>query len=191
MSGNAKPVRLTEDEQPELWGADELPCRPVLQKITREYLHTGSTVSKDHVRVGFIIKTYLELGEIARTCRTCGCSPNTLKVLMNEAEAAGKVDGFKQRVNDKFGLMLEMGQEKAIREYRADRVPPPALSINIGVAYDKKALMDGEATSRVEAIAAAPVEREHVLAYLAAKQIKAPALEVISSEEPQKPQGKP
>jgi hypothetical protein len=56
----------------------------------------------------------------------------------------------------------------------------------VGVALDKKALIDGDPTARVEATVHAPLGVQDVLAYLKAKGLPVPSIDVESTVNPAK-----
>jgi hypothetical protein len=57
----------------------------------------------------------------------------------------------------------------------------------LGVCIEKKALLDGDATSRIETVESKPVEVGDIAAYLRARGVAAPAIDVESTVSPTEP----
>ena len=194
MPRKAKSPLLAETLQPALFLPSEMPELPALAEAAKQFLHTGKITCKNEERAAAIASKYLETGSLLATARWFHVSPNTVKAVTEVYEATGKLDDLKQRMSRKLGTIIELTSDRSIEALEAGKVPPNVLPIMLGVAIEKKALLDGEATQRVETIRAEPLDASDVLAYLRSKAIAAPAIDVqstVSRTEPKQLEGKP
>lgn len=127
---------------------------PQLVGAARRYLHTGKTTSKDEELCRGILESWasglMSQRAIARRLRV---SRETIAVIVSEAERLGKVGPLKERLSLKLGKTIELTLE-AMKDAVADgTMPKQSLPIVYGVLSDKKAMLDGEATVRIEAVA--------------------------------------
>ena len=91
-------------------------------------------------------------------------SRNTVAGLIRRAEASGKVEPYKARVSARLGRAVEAGVECWTEAVEAGKISPSQIPVAVGIFADKKAMLDGEATSRVEVVQR--VEAADVLADL-------------------------
>ena len=182
----AQAVKPSETEQPALFAPDQLPDLPTLVAAAKDYAHTGKIVCKDGERAQAILTHYLQTGSLRATAKHLGCSPNTVLSVLNQFEASGKLDALKQRLSHKLGLVLELGADDLVERLQSGKFKP--TPIDLAVLVDKKLLLDGEATQRIEERVHVDVRIEDVTAYLATKGIAAPAIDVESTVNPPKPQ---
>lgn len=192
--GKAKPIEPAPEQQPALFADGDLPTCQNLVEACKSYVHSGKTTCRDQERAQAIVQHYLESGSLLATARRFTCSPNTIKAVLAILEQAGKLDDLKQRVSSKLGIVAELATDRSIEMLQNGTVPANVLPIMLGVAVEKKALLDGEATQRVEAAVVSPVEANDVLTYLRSKGLPAPAIDVpstVSSQNPQENKGNP
>jgi hypothetical protein len=186
---NAKEQTPAETRQPGLFSLEQLPPAPQLIAAAKAYAHTGTTASKDEERAEMVLSYYLVTGSLRATARHFQTSPNTIKAVLDIFATSGKLDALKQRISTKLGTVIELATDLLTEKLMLDgSVPANVLPIVIGVAVDKKALMDGEATSRVEEKISAPAQFDDLAAYLRERGIAAPAIDVESTAKPQEPQ---
>lgn len=129
--------------------------------------HTGTTAE----RRGEIIETALEMvlqghsqRQVAHLMRL---SRNTLAVLMRRWEQEGRLEPLKQRISARLGRAIEAGVEAWTDALEAGAVPVQTIPVAVGIFTDKKALLDGEATVRIEHARQEP-SLEDVAAYIKA-----------------------
>lgn len=188
MPRTAKPTKPAEDKQPSLFSASQLPNLPNLVAAAKRFIHTGKIVSKDEERAAAIAQAFLECGLVLPVCRRFHCSPNTVHAVIEVYEREGKLDDLKQRVSRKLGLLAEVSAEAAIELVSQGKCPANVLPINVGVSLEKKAMVDGEATSRVEVLAAAPIGTQDVIDYCRAHGLPVPSIDVEATVSAPKPQ---
>jgi transposase len=181
----AKVAEPPESEQRGLFRPEQLPELPVLVDAARQYAHTGKITCKNGERAEAILTHYLQTGSLRATAKHLCCSPNTILSVLNEFERSGKLDALKQRLSHKLGLVLELGADDLIERLEKKKFKPSP--IDLAVLIDKKLLLDGEATQRIEETRTVRVDMSDVLGYLKTKGIAAPAIEVESSVSTAKP----
>jgi len=191
MPRTAKPTKVAEEQQPPLFSADALPTVPALIEGAKQFVHSGKVTCKDEERAAAIAQAYLEVGQILPVAKRFQVSPHTVHAVIRVLEAAGKLDDIKQRVSRNLGLLAEVSSERAIEMVAEGKCPANVLPINVGVALDKKALLDGDPTQRIEATVAAPLGVQDVVSYLLSKGLTPPAIDVESTVQPTKPEEKP
>lgn len=184
----AKDTTPAESSQPALFTPEQLPPAPVLIAAATRYAHTGTTASKDEERAEAVLAFYLTTGSLRATARHYQVSPNTIKTVLEIFEKAGKLDALKQRLSKKLGTVIELATDLLTEKLQDGSVQANVLPIVIGVGVEKKALIDGEATSRTEEKPAAPAQLDDLAAYLRTHGIEAPAIDVASTVHPVKPQ---
>lgn len=185
--GKAKPIQVSEVAQPTLFAPDQMPTAPVLVAAAKVFAHTGKVACKDEERAEAIIQHYLATGSLRATARQFHVSPHTVSAMVAVYSEAGKLDALKQRVSAKLGVVIELATDNLVEKLQDGTVPANVLPIVLGVAVEKKALLDGEATSRSESVRVEPVRLGDLAAYLRKHGVEAPAIDVQSTVEPQKP----
>jgi transposase-like protein len=194
MARQPKASKPSEEQQPGLFLSSDLPALPQLEAATKRYVHSGKITCKDEERAAAIAQAFLETGQYLTVARRFHISPNTVHAVVGVLEREGKLDDFKTRVSRQLGLLAQVSLEAAIEAVRAGKCPANVLPINVGVALDKKALLDGDPTARIEGPPTIVVGAGDVLDYLKAKGIQAPAIDVqstVTPAEPPKTEGQP
>ena len=158
-----------------------LPDNPKLQAAAKQFIHSGKIICKDGERAAAIAQAFLECGQILPVAKRFHVSPNTVQAVVEVLEQAGKLDDLKQRVSRKLGLVAELGAERLLDKLEAGAVPANVLPSVVGVAIDKKALLDGDPTSRVATEVSVKIEAGDVLAYLTKRGLPRPAIDVEST----------
>lgn len=177
----AKAAQPAEHSQPGLFSPEQLPAAPALLAAAKSYAHTGTTASKDEERAEQVLTYYVTTGSLRQTARHFQVSPNTIKAVLEIFSTAGKLDALKQRLSVKLGTVAELATDLLTEKLQDGSVQANVLPIVIGVAVEKKALIDGEATSRTENVPAAPAQLDDLARYLKAHGIDAPAIDVPST----------
>jgi transposase len=109
-----------------------------------------------------------------------GVSRNTVSALVAEWEKLGKVEPLKQRLSRKLGLVVDLASDTIIERLRDGKIPDNVLPILFGIAFDKKSLLDGDPTVRVEErveLALSPTDLRAMLESM--KRAKSPDNKVI------------
>jgi hypothetical protein len=192
MPRKAKAPEPTEQLQPALFSPGQLPDSPVLIEAAKQFIHSGKITCKNEEFASLIVSTYLASGSLRRTAKRLSVSPNTVKGVLAEFEKVGKLDALKQRLSEKLGLGVELATDLLNEKLEEGSVPANVLPIVIGVLTEKKELLDGNATQRVESTRAEPLDASGLLEYLKRKQIAAPAIDVqstVSRTEPKELEG--
>lgn len=184
----AKQAKPAESAQPGLFSPEQLPALPVLIAAAKSYGHTGTTASKDEELCEAMLAFYLTTGSLRATAKRFHVSPNTIKPILEIFAEAGKLDALKQRLSTKLGIVIELATDSLTEKLMDGTVPANVLPIVVGVGVEKKALIDGEATSRTESKPAAPAALDDLARYLQSKGINAPAIDVPSTVKPAEPQ---
>ncbi len=178
----AAPFLPSKQTQPVLFMEGET---RTVQRAAKQYLHTGKIVTKDEERAQWIAETYLELQSLAKTAKKCECDTRTVKAVMDELQAAGKLPEVKTRVSSKLGLLAELATEQAIEVVASGRCPANVLPIMLGVSLDKKAALDQEGVAvAVGQGAEVRVTVDLVVGYLRKRGVEVPALDVESTVQP-------
>jgi len=177
----AKPKQPAESSQPALFTPEQLPAVPALIAAAQQHLHNGKTTCKDEELCEAMLTHYLTTGSLRATAKRFQVSAHTVAAVLKVYESAGKMDALKQRLSSKFGVMIELGTDLLIEKLQEGAVQANVLPIVIGVGVEKKALLDGEATSRTETAPAAPVQLADLAAYLHQHGQTLPAIDVPST----------
>ena len=185
----AKPHEPSTDVAPLLFTEEQMPTIPAMVTAAQAYAHTGKTTCKDEERAQAIVQAYLSTGSFLAVARRFAISPNTIKAVLVVFEREGKLDEQKQRVSQKLGTVIELATDRMVEKLVADQIPPNVLPVVLGVSVEKKALIDGEATSRTEAIERRPVQLGDLAAYLHTQGVATPAIDVQSTVLPADPEG--
>lgn len=183
----AKPTQPAESSQPALFTTEQLPAAPVLLAAAQRYAHTGKTACRDEERAEEVLAYYLTTGSLRLTAKHFQISPNTIKGVLNIFEECGKLDALKQRLSAKLGVTIELATDLLNEKLQEGSVQANVLPIVIGVGVEKKALIDGEATSRTESAPAQPARLEDLADYLRSQGLNVPAIDVPSTVQPAKP----
>ncbi len=182
----AAPFLPSTETQPVLLEVE--PDAGTITKAAKQYVHTGKIVTKDEERAAKIATRFLECGFVGRTARDCECSPNTVRAVVAVLEAEGKLEGLKQRLAAKLGLVAELATENSIELLAEGKVPANVLPVMAGVAVDKKNALEQEGfTPAAPQAGPVRVTVEIVAGYLAKRGIAAPALDVESTVQPAQP----
>lgn len=111
--------------------------------------HTGTTLERRRALYDEICLRLAEGVSMRKISKTYGVSRNTLAGIQQRLVTSGKMEPYKKRVSAKLGAVVEMSADLLMERLESGDVPTNVLPIAMGVASDKKALIDGEPTSIV------------------------------------------
>lgn len=111
---------------------------------------SGKIVEQDREKVDAVLMAFASGIGKKRIARAFGLSPHTVRGIVQRAEAAGKIAPYKQRMSVRLAQAIELGVEQYIEALEEGKIAPGQIPVGVGILTDKKALLDGEATSRVE-----------------------------------------
>lgn len=104
--------------------------------------YTGKIIDKNRERVAMILAARAMGFGVRQVCEAYHVSPHTLAEL--ERRHGAKLATLKDRVARKFGVFVELGIDRAIRE--VDAIDIDKLLISLGIATEKLQLLSGEPT---------------------------------------------
>lgn len=130
---------------------------PVIIEETERHLpdvaggtFSGKIVERDQELVAAVLGAHVAGVGKKRIGEAFKISPNTVRGIVDRARQAGKIDPYKRRVSNQLGRAIESGMEQWIDAAEAGEIRADQIPVAVGIFSDKKALIDGEATSRVE-----------------------------------------
>jgi hypothetical protein len=114
----------------------------------------------------------------------------TVKISVNSVAAVARrehlsIESQKKELSSRFGLAAGLAVERIIERLENDEaagaIPLNQLAVTAGISTDKKELLGGGATQRIEWVAPAPAAEDY-LASLAAMRLEAVRSEAIEAE---------
>lgn len=114
----------------------------------RYHRHTGRRLDRN-VAEAIVERRALGMSERS-VAETFHVSRNTVAALMQEAERLGKLEPVKARLGRRLGLILDLATDEIVERLRTGHIPDNVLPILLGVVFDKKSLLDGDPTIRIE-----------------------------------------
>lgn len=130
---------------------------------------TGSTVEKDRERVEAVLAAVVAGVPREHIARLANISTHTIAGIVERAEKSGEIAGWKERMSRLLARATETMAANLVEAVEKKQIAPAALPVALGIATDKKLLLDGEATSRVEHVER--VRPEDVLAGIKRLQV--------------------
>lgn len=106
---------------------------------------SGKIVEKNRERVDGILGARAMGYPLRQICAAFHCSPHTVAEI--ERRHAVKLASLKDRLARKFGVFVELGLDRAIRE--VDRMDRDKLMVSLGIAADKMQVLTGEPSAIV------------------------------------------
>jgi hypothetical protein len=110
----------------------------------REFAHTGATVSKNAQLCDAVCEAVLLRHSVREIARAFRISRHSVTAIMGVLEARGKVEPIKRRLGFKLGDLAEECADDLIEAVRNRAVPHNVVAIAMGIALDKKAMLDAE-----------------------------------------------
>lgn len=155
-------------EQEELFDAEALPAGLELLSIDadeRRGRFTAERVCRNRERYEAIVTGLAEGLGVRQLCRAFRVSPHTVQTI-RERESS-RIATEKQEFSLRLGRVARLALERIEEEIEGGDMSGKDLSVCLGIVLDKKALLDGEPTARVEH--ASPRRAEDLRALLAAE----------------------
>jgi len=111
---------------------------------------SGVFTERDQSLVDAILSSFVAGATQRQIAERFKVSRNTIAQLVRRAEADGRLEPYKARLSARLGRAVEAGIEHWTEAVEAGKVSASQIPIAVGIFQDKKLLIDGEATSRVE-----------------------------------------
>jgi len=140
-------------------GHQEQPPLPVVLDAVDERLlavvdqrpeFSGERVERDVQLVDAVLGAFAGGVSQRRIAAAFKLSRNTVAALIRRAEDAGRIEPYKGRLSGKLARAIEAGLEQWTDAVEAGQLSAGQIPVAVGIFQDKKLLLDGEATSRVE-----------------------------------------
>jgi hypothetical protein len=110
---------------------------------------TGSTLGKDEQLCHQVCEAVLLGHSTRKIARACGISRNSVKAIMGVLEERGKIEPVKRRLSGKLAGVAEACVDHLLEGAEDGAIPYNVAAIAMGIALDKKALLDAEPASVV------------------------------------------
>jgi hypothetical protein len=168
-------------EQPELFDPAAIPKGHELLTIDKDERagkFTGERIARNREKYLGIVRALAEGMGIRRTARAYGVSTNTVAAIREREPSL--IETEKKDLSRLMGRFVTMATERLIEEH--DQIPIGQLSVSLGIVQDKKALLDGDPTIRIEErieVALSPGDVRSMLA-----RLKDRALEIEATVNP-------
>ena len=111
---------------------------------------SGALTERDQKLVDAILSSFVAGATQRQIAERFKVSRNTIAQLVKRAEADGRLEPYKARLSARLGRAVEAGIEHWTEAVEAGKVSASQIPVAVGIFTDKKLLLDGEATSRVE-----------------------------------------
>lgn len=118
--------------------------------------YSGVIIERDRGKVRAIVQALAEGHGIIRVARAFGVSEHT--VIGIRERHPDLIAMEKKNLSKLLGRVVAVGWEQYLEAVVDGRVSPRDLPVGLGIAGDKKALIDGEVTQRIEVRQADTVE---------------------------------
>lgn len=141
---------MTADTSPALFDLSEVEAG-ILDAVTRQPGQCSGARIDRQVELVTMVLDRLAAGCSQReVARLTGLHRRTVAGILARAEQCGRIAPHKQAVSQLLGRAIRGGVELWIERMEAGEVPASTIPVAVGIFSDKKAMLDGEATSRVE-----------------------------------------
>lgn len=138
-------------QQEELFDASELPLGLELLHIDdneRRGVFTGERIARDKARYQAIVQALAEGLGIRQIARAFKVSPHTISAIRErEVEL---IATEKQGLIRLAGRACRLSLERYVEALEKNEISPGQIPVGFGIIMDKKLLLEGEATSRIE-----------------------------------------
>ena len=111
---------------------------------------SGVLTERDQSLVDAILSSFVAGATQRQIAERFKVSRNTIAQMVRRAEADGRLEPYKARLSARLGRAVEAGIEHWTEAVEAGKVSASQIPVAVGIFTDKKLLLDGEATSRVE-----------------------------------------
>ena len=167
---------------PELFSAEQVESGLVEIAGKPRGQFSGALVERQAELLDVILERFCAGSSQREISRVFGVSTNTVAGIVSRATASGRIEAYKTRVSAKLAGAIEGGIEVWTDALRAGLLNPAQIPLAVGIFSDKKALLDGEATSRVEVRQAEPSAQDIAAALRALPEIQVEAVDSDSTE---------
>lgn len=133
---------------------DQLPLFPELVEAAKVFewpVPTGKILSKDEERMLEVATAVFEGKSDRRIAEVCGVNRRSIRPIMRILEERKLLAPLKERLLAGLGRLAELSVQRATEMVEDDLMPAQSIPILMGVAIDKRELLAGGVTSRVEA----------------------------------------
>lgn len=153
-------------------------CLPSGWEILPDQQHrfTGERVARNRERYMGIVRALAEGLGVRQIARAFGCSSHTVARVREVADELVATE--RQHVTRKLGTLIRMSLERFEEGLVNGEIHPSQLPVAVGIFTDKKLLLEGGATSRVEHTNRREVTAEDVSRALAS--LKSASIPVLS-----------
>lgn len=114
---------------------------------------SGVLTERDQSLVDAILSSFVAGATQRQIAERFKVSRNTIAQMVRRAEGDGRLEPYKARLSARLGRAVEAGIEHWTEAVEAGKVSASQIPVAVGIFTDKKLLLDGEATSRVEHVA--------------------------------------
>lgn len=111
---------------------------------------TGTTTERDRRLVDAVLSAVVAGVPREHVARLAAISTHTVAGIVERAERSGEIAGWKERMSRILARATETMAANLVEAVEAGNLPAGQLPVSLGISIDKKLLLDGEATSRVE-----------------------------------------
>ena len=111
---------------------------------------SGTLTERDQTLVDAILSSFVAGATQRQIAERFKVSRNTIAQMVRRAEGDGRLEPYKARLSARLGRAVEAGIEHWTEAVEAGKVSASQIPVAVGIFTDKKLLLDGEATSRVE-----------------------------------------
>lgn len=167
----------TEDGQAVLFSSDTIDLTKLDQPAAAKRF-TAESLQRNRAKRDAIIRALAEGQGLLRIARAFGVSHHTVAALRDSRPDLVAIE--KEQLSRNLGRVMSVCLERFEEGVVDGKVHPGQLPVGFGILADKKALLDGEATIRVERVQRHEVSLELVAGYLAKRGIALPAIDVES-----------
>jgi len=127
----------------------ELPEADLIECVKRGY-RSGKIASKLEERAAKIARMVLMRASLRDIQRECHVDYRTVKAIIQIMEDTGKLPTLKTRLSQDLGDIAELSAANLREKLINNEVPANVLPIVLGIAVEKKALVDGDPTARLD-----------------------------------------
>jgi hypothetical protein len=141
---------LIRGEQSELFDESELPAglEVVMPEETQRKRFTAEQVARNQGRYREIVHAIAGGMPVRSICKAFSVSHHIVKIIREREPDLVATE--KKRMSASLGHAARMGVEEFMEQVARGEVEAKVLPVAVGIFLDKKALLDGEATARVE-----------------------------------------
>lgn len=119
-----------------------------VEERARSGRYSGTIIERDRGKVRAIVAALADGHGIIRTARAFGVSEHTVIGIRERNPDLIAIE--KKNLSRLLGRVVAVGWERYLEALVAGEISPRDLPVGLGIAGDKKALIDGEVTSRIE-----------------------------------------